>query len=577
MQVFPAYNNYHKQSKWLSLYIELKNISGNFDGKLVVESQSANNNLIYSTQISIFGNTKKAKYLYVYPEASQSLISVKLKDKQDKSIIEKNMRFDVISSDARLVTFIKQVEDTQRPFISNDDGQLYFSTISAEKLPDEWKGYDPVNAIFLGNISLNSISDKKEKALVNWLYNGGTLIVSGGINAQRFDDTFVEKLLPVEISGTQIVDSIKSLNIYKSKMVVSSSRLKDDSKPILVENDGMLIIAEKKVGLGKCIFLCFDYNDPAIEAFLNSKNFWDMIFAQPEKSIDVKYNNISRLIANQRNLSLPSYKIIGGFGLLYVLSIAISGFINKRSRKKELIWLFVFIIIIVFILSSFGFSYTMNKKSLIISDFSVVNVHRDTKSAKITSYFSPLSFTKSNLEISFPNAIFIERPVSKDGASFWKENFEIDQNDNFQLNISGMAFSPSNFLYGETIVDFGGNIYEDIINTDRLKISNKTGFAFRDCLLIMNNKFAQIKNLESDSEIDIELMNSSSDDVFDNYSLDDDNRKQFFNAIKSSLYGEISDKSLICWFDGSALEFFAGMSLNRSYRSLGKALIIMNL
>ncbi|HGJ65527.1 TPA: hypothetical protein ENS27_09080, partial [bacterium] len=226
MQVFPAYNNYHKQSKWLSLYIELKNTSGNFDGKLVVESQSANNNLIYSTQISIFGNTKKAKYLYVYPEASQTLISVKLKDKQDKSIIEKNMRFDVISSDARLVTFIKQVEDAQRPFISNDDGQLYFSTISAEKLPDEWKGYDPVNAIFLGNISLNSISDKKEKALVNWLYNGGTLIVSGGINAQRFDDTFVEKLLPVEISGTQIVDSIKSLNIYKSKMVVSSSRLR---------------------------------------------------------------------------------------------------------------------------------------------------------------------------------------------------------------------------------------------------------------------------------------------------------------------------------------------------------------
>jgi hypothetical protein len=265
MQVFPAFGNYQKQDRWLPFRILVTNTAGEFDGEVVVEIQSSysESKHSYSTPISVFGNTKKAKYLYVYPDSIQKTISFKLKDRQGNVAIEKEFHFDVIPSENKLIAIVDRSTNIQIPVISDSitSEKFYFAAISAETLPDKWKGYDSVDAVVVGDISTDALSKQQEKALIGWICGGGTLIVSGGANAQNFNDTFIKKLLPVEIYGTSIINSIPSIakkfgyDIAKTPIVVASSKLIGDSKIILAEDDGMPVIAERKIGSGKCVFL----------------------------------------------------------------------------------------------------------------------------------------------------------------------------------------------------------------------------------------------------------------------------------------------------------------------------------
>ena len=93
----------------------------------------------------------------------------------------------------------------------------------------------------------------------------------------------------------------------------------------------------------------------------------------------------------------------------------------------------------------------------------------------------------------------------------------------------------------------------------------------------MGGRYSRIKTLRDNSEVNIELTNEYSGNFLDNYNVEDSEREKFFNAVKSNLYGRISDRALIGWIDSSALRTFAGMEANRTYKSSGMALAIINL
>lgn len=589
MQISLSYGNYHKQDKWLPLNIILSNKSGEFNGEIVAEIQSNNSGdkNTYSMPVSIYGDTKKAKCLYIYPDRIYSNINIKLKDNQNNAIIEKEFRINFINPESRLVAIISQNSVAHIPIFPSDklekDKQFQFLPISAEKLPDRWKGYDSIDAVVINGISEDILSDQQKEALLNWVFDGGRLILSGGVNSLSYDGTFIEKLVPVEIYGTRTTSSIPSLSslfeydIPQATMVIASSKLAGKGKALLSEEDGTPVIAEKNVGSGKCIFLSFDYSDPAFKSWLGNESLWNYLIPEPTKADDDKYSAISRLISSQKHLKLPSYKAIGGLMLAYILFLNISGYIIlRRSGKKSLVWLSTMVITLFFVLCSWGFSYTIKGKSLFINDFSVINIYQDNKTARITSYFSPLSFTKTNLIIDFPNAIFIERPIKKDTESYWNGDFKISQDEIYQLDILDTKFLSSHFLYGDSHINFNGNI--DLIDskTNHLKIVNNTLFNLTDCFLIIDDSYAQIKILSSMTESEIGLKGYTGN-FFDTYSMEDTEKEKFFNAVKASLHDKISDKTLIGWIDGSALKILAGMNVNKAFRSSGMALVIINL
>jgi len=582
MQIVSGFNNYHKQDHWLPLRIT--GSGDEIDGYVSISIRDSvfGDQQIYSTPISIFNDDKKVKYLYLRPERLGQSFDVNLTDKDGKTLLEKEARFTVIPTESTFVVVIDQNEDGVKNLVVNNidsSRKFYVANVSAEYLPDKWKGYDSVDAIILGNFSIDSLSNSQKNAIIDWVCSGGTLIASGGINAQNFVGTFIEQLLPVKIDGTKVMRSIPSLtqrfghDFPNTPIVVASTKLSADSKAIINEDDGIPVIAEKRIGTGKSIFLCFDYADPVFKYWRGNHELWNTIIPEPQKQATIKYDNIFRLLSAHRQLSIPSYKIIGGFLLIYVLCLGIVSYI-LFERKKGLTWVIMVLIAIVFTLGAMGFSYATGGRLPFISDLSVIDVYQDTQRAKIGSYVSPFSSAKAELKLDFTktDAVFIENPGVEGTETYWSNNFRLIQGDVPKIEIFGMKTLSSHLLYSESYTDFSENVSVST-HDENVRITSFIPFDLLDCYLFLNERYAKINTLRSGERTEIKLNQAFSGNVFDSYSVEDDEKSRFINAIKPI----VTDSALIGWIDGSALKTLSGMNVEGGYKSLGMALIIIHL
>jgi len=582
MQIISGFNNYHKQDRWLPL--QISGMGDDFDGYVSVSIQ---NNIygdqqIYTAPISVFGDTKKVKYLYIRPERLGQIFNVKLTDKDGKILLEKESRLTVIPSESTLVVTVNQNEDALKNLpVNNIDSsrKIYVTNVSAENLPDRWKGYDSVDTVILGNFSVDSLSDSQKNALIDWVCSGGTLITSGGVDSQNFVGTFIEPLLPVKIIGTKILKAIPSLSqrfgydFPNTTMIVALSSLKTDGKAIITEDDGLPIIAERKVGAGSIIFLCFDYADPAIKSWGGNSELWKTIIPETQKPTNVKYDSVFRLLSAQRQLSIPSYKFIGGFLLLYILCLGIVSYIFFE-RKKGLTWIIIILITTTFAIGAMGFSYTTGEWLPIINDLSIIDVYQDTPRTQIRGYVNIFSSAKTDLKLDFTrtDSIFFENPGIEGTETYWGNNFKLVQGDVPKIEIYGMKALSSHLLYDESFVYFNDNVSVKKQNDENFMVASLMTYDLLDCYLFLDGRYTKIGRLSADDQIDIKLNQTFSGNIFDSYSVEDDTKSRFINAIKPVITGN----ALIGWIDGSALKTSAGMNVDGGYKSSGMALVIIH-
>ncbi|MDQ1327241.1 MAG: hypothetical protein QG641_521, partial [Candidatus Poribacteria bacterium] len=547
---------------------------------------------IYSIPISIFGDAKKVKYLYIRPERLGQSIDVKLTDKDGKILLEKESRLMVIPSESTLVVIVNQNEDTLKNLpVNNIDPsrKIYVTNVSAEYLPDRWKGYDSVDTVILGNFSVDSLSDSQKNALIDWVCSGGTLIISGGVDSQNFVGTFIEPLLPVKIIGTKILRAIPSLSqrfgydFPNTTMIVALSSLKTDSKAIITEDDGLPIIAEKKIGTGRIIFLCFDYADPALKSWGGNSELWNTMIPEPQKQANAKYDSVFRLLSAQRQLSIPSYKFIGGFLLLYILCLGIVSYIIFE-RKKGLTWIIMVLITTAFTLCAIGFSYATGEWLPIINDLSIIDVYQDTPRAKIRGYVNIFSSAKTDLKLDFTitDSIFFENLGIEGTETYWGNNFKLVQGDVPKIeifyssvtrrNVNGMKALSSHLLYDESFVYFNENVSVKEQGDENFMVTSLMTYDLLDCYLFMNERYTKIGRLRADDQIEIRLNQTFSGNVFDSYLVEDDKKSKFINAIKPVITGN----ALIGWIDDSAQRVLAGMNVDGGYKSSGMALVIIH-
>ncbi|MEK7399121.1 MAG: hypothetical protein AAB116_19465, partial [Candidatus Poribacteria bacterium] len=212
MQIATIFEDYHKQGHWLPLRIAIDNNGENLAGDIsVTVYNNTNNKQTYTTPISILGNSGGEKYLYIRPDEIGHNINVRLTDRNDKILLEKEAHFNVIPEESKLIAIVDQNKslDVDNAIRQTDPSKkVYIANIIAEKLPDKWKGYDSVDAVILGSFSPDSMSEDQRQALIDWVCAGGILIISGGSDSQNLIGSFIEPILPVKIKGTKVIRSM---------------------------------------------------------------------------------------------------------------------------------------------------------------------------------------------------------------------------------------------------------------------------------------------------------------------------------------------------------------------------------
>ncbi|MGB9596376.1 MAG: hypothetical protein ACPL7B_08855, partial [Candidatus Poribacteria bacterium] len=534
IQVKTVFNGYHKQGHYLPLRIIVDNQGKNLIGNLSIEIRSKGQTFI--TPISITNDQRLEKLVYIRPDESEQNIKIRLIDDDKNLILEKETRLNIISEDSRLVAVIDQDGDKLK---TEQSQRIYAVNKEIEELPDKWIGYDSIDAVILGSFSPDSISENQKKALIDWLCGGGIIIISGGSDSQNLIGSFIEPFLPVKIKSTKIIRSLPSIRdhfgyeLSDIPIIVALSEPFTDSRTIIAENDGLPILTEKNVGAGKVVFLSYNFADPIFNLWQGYNELWSLIFNLKNELAKPKYENVSRFISENGKSAYPSYKIFGIFLFLYLFCVSIVGYIFQK-RESGKILLAISLTVIIFAVFAYGFNYIIGKRLSMVIDYSIVNVHKNVERAGIRSFFIPFSPNKSELKLNFNdiNTIFIENPASKNDKSSGSWIFL--QNDTSQITIRDVKAFRNRLFYSRLYIDFKDNVLIKELNNNQIEVMNNMPFDITDCYLFWGDRYAKIGTITFNNRSKFSLDQKFSGNVFDNYSVDDENRSKFFNLIKSS-------------------------------------------
>lgn len=594
MEILPGFDGYHKIGKWLPLKIALTSADEDVTGEITAEIQdnAAEARQIYSIPATLFRTERKTQYLYVQPQSFRRNLQIKLIDDRGKEILRKDTSLNIITSTDLLMVvlsstgggleFLAEASSSWKTYVSYSTP---YGQTANSPLPDKWKGYDPVDAVVLGDVLVSALSAAQRRAIRDWIYGGGRLIVSGGAHSQDLVGTFVEELLPVRIKGTLTLDAMPSLSqdFGGSTIVVASSELMGDGRATVAEDNGLPIIAERDVGDGKVIFLAFDYLDPAFRTWGGKISMWGKILPRLSPVRYTVDGDLASLLPATRTVSLPSYRFVGLFLLIYILCFgALNYFILKRSNRSALIWITMPVIAVVFTIGSLGFTYMTKSSAPIVSEFSVVDVYQGMSRTRINTRFGLFSPARADYVIEFPasEGMFANRMRLSDMDIAQDGDFKLIQKGKFQMEIPHTKTPSLQLFYGESYSDFSGSVSIDLSEDSEGNITgeliSRLPFDLSDCHVFSKWRHAHIGDLASGGQAQVRLDRTLPGNVSDLYSTREGEKRRFIRAMKPNLARGVRGTGIIGWMEGSALKSLAQMDMGEEYKAIGMALVIVH-
>ena len=599
MHVLPGFDSLHKSGCWLPLRITLTSLDEEMTGEVMVEirGNATEGKQIYSMPTTLFRATRKVQYLYVFPEVFRRNLPVRLIDSDGKEVLQEVITLEPVPPGDLLVLVVAR-DGGGLEFLADTSGEdplsrkVHVSYSSAELLPDRWKGYDSVDVMVLGDMSVGALSADQQGAITDWVYGGGRLVVSGGAYSQKLAGTFIEELLPVTIHGTRVLDSVASLSrqfggeFADTRIVIASSELTGNGRIVAAERDGLLLVAERELGDGVSIFLAFDHSDPAFRSWDGNRELWEKLLPQSTVSRHFGDANVARFPSSAMSARLPSYRFAGFVILLYILCLGpLSYFVLKMLDKREWIWMTTVAISAAFTVGFLGLTHATGSKAAVLSDLSLVSVYQGTGRCRISSYFDLHSPTKSDYEMKFPTskAMFVGRTRVKtpDRRILQGGSFRLVEDEVFQMEVTNAKpLSPQSF-HGESHTDFSGDVLVSLSEAPegvtQADVVSNLPFDLTDCYVISNGRYVHVDELPPGARKQVALDHVQPGSVYDLYSTIGGEKQRVISAMKARLSPPVYGTKLIGWMEESALKTLVQMDMGEEYKARGAALIIVHL
>jgi len=650
---------YYKRNAWIPLRLRLENDGEEFNGKVEVEIKNifAGITQKYSKPLTLPRKALRNLYFYVLPRGITSKFIVRLIDtegtekvfkeftpetpkrRQDFLILALTPNIDMLANltgesledlSAAVGAGVKSPHITSPLYQRGDRGDLpntpagtiYVTYFDGKmNLPDTWKGYDSIDLVVIRDLSLEShnISHKQQSALIDWIYSGGTLLISGGRNIQYLLGSFLEPFLPVTSMRLKTDTDLPILTQLfdfsfdgKGRFELIDSRLKDDSRSLVTAEGGIPIIAEREIGDGKVVFLAFDYSAPRFSAS-STGNFrqkdtdldsvgqlwhWllnDVVQSKLKReSLFDPYRRhefrIRRLLSLTKKSHSPLLKLLGAFLSAYAIGFGLFIYVvSKRAKTTKIVWLGGLCVISIFAIFPVGLHY-VKKGALTVNGLSIVNIYPppflsprtrgDEEGARMETYLGLLSSDNSKFNLQSDTKVFMRR---LDDAP--KAPYDFVQTNQFQY--IGIQLNPWTVqtFYAESYLELNGKIKSDLQQIDGIvkgTMRNNLPFDLSDSYITYGQFYDKIGNFNKDAEISVKVDKQYSGDVpkaiFEAAANARTGKQRAFARILADegvlrYLAQPTKPKLIGWTQSPILKFNFG----RSHSMVGQVLVIIHL
>ena len=355
-------------NRWTPLTVILENSGRETSGVLEVIVTSGNEYdqnvfpAVYARDAELPTNSKKRYAFTVLIKSVSHDLIIRLRQ-NDNILISKSVNLRPFFIEKN---FVLVADD----FVSADilavmPAHLYPVNVAPKFLPETWYGYDSVKMLIMKADTLRSLRERQYQALTQWLEQGGYLLTSGGLNTGALSQRRMQQILPVSVLGHKQVPGLSSFTDFCGRaltdtkpLLVLNARI-DDSRVLVKEND-IPIVFQKKLRSGQIIFLSFDYDTPQFRTWDGRGLFWGKILTVQRSIVKPEID-----ISDQKILDSMSAKIPAQFQSLKSVLVFIGAYLvflrlilKRIKRDGNPAWKYSFLmVIIIIIFTAVGYGY----------------------------------------------------------------------------------------------------------------------------------------------------------------------------------------------------------------------------
>jgi hypothetical protein len=409
--------------------------------------------------------------------------------------------------------------------------KISVATRSAAQTPDRWQGLAAADMVLLDDVSERELSPDQQRAIRDYVVAGGTLVVTGGVNARNLATPYWSDLLPVRVTGLRNVTSVPlpaNLGHRSSPtgntFVIAAATAKPDADVRSGTADAPVIAVGRK-GAGKVVFVAFDPGSPPFKTWDGNADVFARLMAtertQPllplltaNESDDpnyMQYQGGSQIrLADApyaiSQLDIPAFYIVASFLLAYIIVLVpVNYYFLKAKDKKEYAWLTTPLIVLLFSLGAYLIGYGFKGGRTLVVKVGVAEATAGQDAAPSLVYAGLFSPRKTGYDLQLasngPHAAddAASTLLSEPAASRSTSGLQVVEGDAGQkIDDFAVDMWAMRVLKGEGIIRLGSGITAALHREGSSmvgELKNGSGYTLSDCHILVRGQAIAVNDL----------------------------------------------------------------------------------
>ena len=539
-----GYGNIAKGGRYLPIHVFYKNFEDeNFSGKVSIEFNEADNRkYAYEYDVNLEGKDGVLSDYYIKISNKVDNIVVVLKDDQQGEVIKKVVSLNMAANQSKIMVGLLSDSQGRLNYFNNvaiNFGLLSLNTVnlSAGSFPKSSSGLEQLDIIIISDFRIRDLSNEQSRALMDWVKQGGVLMIGTGTRA---DDT-IGRYAPELLEDIYETPSIRTVNFLLNNEIKSvdldSTYINLHGGNVIVSDDEFPLITSVNKQKGIIAVAGFDFcdlNQFAIENTQFARYIISNIlgnerieaFSNQSETLDDTFQNIEPILNSSEIKKLPPMTIYTLVFIAYILLIGPILFIYLRDCGLAIYYRKIVVLISLLLLAMIiiyngrtRFSTTFYNYVTVyeagdsdVSETTYVNLrnpYNKPYNVVIDSNYSIVPIIRNKTNIDERRALEKNTSVNIDNAELIKD-ISIKNVGAFSSNIWKMDKTIENLNnegFSGDINFFDGNLSVEITNNYKHKVKNTTLLLYGKIAMLGDFDAGETKTIESCEFLNIPLTN----------------------------------------------------------------------
>ncbi len=447
-----AFGGTYRVSEWFPVRVNVGNDGADMQGTLEWRFPTNNSEARFQQVIDLPRGSRKQVFLYAVTTNFIRTGEVRLLDQNGTVVARQDVRLTpveierltvgVLSSDP---TLLSSLEAMDSPWVSG----INVLPLDSDSIPEQAVALQGLDIIFIHDIDTAALSAAQQAAVRLWVELGGTLVLSGGTNAEQ-STAGLRDILPVEVGALQGQQSLAGLT---SAMIAPPRNPADlllptptptptpfatatpgaaptaaplapdavtppDGRTTLTAvtlregayrlTDGDLVIARQQ-GAGKVIYSAFGL--AVLRTWQFEPDFWQAVLVppapeatfQPGSYFRRQGSNVLAQALQLPELGLPSGGLLVVYIGLYILIIGPLNFLLlRRFKRLDLAWITVPLTVLAFVLGTYVLGLVVRGSEQLPLEVTIVQQVNGSPQAQQTAFIGVFSPQRTTYTITMP-------------------------------------------------------------------------------------------------------------------------------------------------------------------------------